>query len=483
MALIGAAAGMRRMSKRVTELSRHRGEQHARATRRDHHRHGASGQAAGGRARRSRLEDRDHREGRARRRHVHRLRVHARPRLWWPAPAWRIWPGAPPTTACGRAPSPWTWPPSAQRKRDIVDSWSASSRKGLEQHETLELMMGQARFSGPKEVTVEPHGGGARVLTAEHIFINVGTRPRTAADPGAGRHRRAGQRVGHGTGRGARPSDRDWRRVHRPRVRADVPALRQPGDRARGARALLPRARTRTSPQAIRAVLEEDGIEILCETKVERVERGPDGQVVVTATRPDGPRRIEGSHVLVAAGRIPNSDTLDPAKAGLAVNERGFITVNDRLETNVPGIFALGDVNGGPAFTHVSYDDFRIVTTNVLRGGQASTDGRLVPYTVFIDPAAGTRGSHRAPGAGAGLRGARGDAADEPRGARHRDGRDARHDEGRGRRQDRTDPGCGHPRHRRGRDRRGPSGGDDGRACPIRPSRTACSRIPRWPSR
>ena len=96
--------------------------------------------------------------------------------------------------------------------------------------------------------------------------------------------------------------------------------------------------------------------------------------------------------MLVAAGRVPNSDTLDPEKAGLALDERGFITVNDRLETNVPGIFALGDVNGGPAFTHVSYDDFRIVTANVLEGGQATTRGRLVPYTVFIDPQLGRVG-------------------------------------------------------------------------------------------
>ena len=96
--------------------------------------------------------------------------------------------------------------------------------------------------------------------------------------------------------------------------------------------------------------------------------------------------------MLVAAGRVPNSDTLDPVKAGLAVNERGFITVNDRLETSVPGIFALGDVNGGPPFTHVSYDDFRIVRTNLLDGGHATTARRLVPFTVFIDPQLGRVG-------------------------------------------------------------------------------------------
>jgi pyruvate/2-oxoglutarate dehydrogenase complex dihydrolipoamide dehydrogenase (E3) component len=114
--------------------------------------------------------------------------------------------------------------------------------------------------------------------------------------------------------------------------------------------------------------------------------------VTVTATRADGARDIVGSHVLVAAGRVPNADTLDPAKAGLVLNERGFITVNERLETNVPGIFALGDVNGGPPFTHVSYDDFRITKTNLLDGGHATTQGRLIPYTVFIDPQLGRIG-------------------------------------------------------------------------------------------
>ena len=118
--------------------------------------------------------------------------------------------------------------------------------------------------------------------------------------------------------------------------------------------------------EAIRKVLGEDGLEILCESTVERVERDADGQVVVSVARSDGTHQIVGSHILVAAGRIPNSDTLDPARAGLELNDRDSITVNDRLETNVPGIFALGDINGGPSFTHVSYDDFRILNHRVL---------------------------------------------------------------------------------------------------------------------
>ncbi len=96
--------------------------------------------------------------------------------------------------------------------------------------------------------------------------------------------------------------------------------------------------------------------------------------------------------MLVAVGRLPNTDRLGLEAAGVAADDRGFIPVNERLETNVPGIYALGDVNGGPAFTHVSYDDYRIVEKNLLEGGDATTRDRLVPYCVFIDPELGRIG-------------------------------------------------------------------------------------------
>src|SRR5262249_32787683 len=103
-------------------------------------------------------------------------------------------------------------------------------------------------------------------------------------------------------------------------------------------------------------------------------------------------RGLEGSHLLVATGRVPNSDTLNLFAAGIATDERGFIKVNSKLETNVEGVYALGDIKGGPAFTHISYDDFRILRTNLIEKGSASTEGRLVPYTVFIDPQLGRIG-------------------------------------------------------------------------------------------
>jgi pyruvate/2-oxoglutarate dehydrogenase complex dihydrolipoamide dehydrogenase (E3) component len=101
---------------------------------------------------------------------------------------------------------------------------------------------------------------------------------------------------------------------------------------------------------------------------------------------------VRGSHLLVAVGRTPNSDRLNLEATGLEADERGFIPVNDRLETSVPGIYALGDITGGPAFTHISYDDYRILRSNLLEGGDATTRDRLVPYTVFIDPQLGRVG-------------------------------------------------------------------------------------------
>src|SRR5439155_13699000 len=110
-----------------------------------------------------------------------------------------------------------------------------------------------------------------------------------------------------------------------------------------------------------------------------------DGRIQLQGRTKDGERALTGSHLLVAVGRAPNTEGLNPKAAGIETDSRGFIKANQRLETNVSGVYVLGDVKGGPAFTHISYDDFRIIRSNLLEGGNASTAGRLVPYTVFID--------------------------------------------------------------------------------------------------
>jgi len=143
--------------------------------------------------------------------------------------------------------------------------------------------------------------------------------------------------------------------------------------------------------EEVAKVLREDGIEILFETRAERVEQA--NQVIhLQLKAAPGKRAIEGSHLLVATGRKPTTEALNLQAAGIATNERGFVKVDERLETNVPGVYATGDVNGGPAFTHISYDDFRILRTNLIDGGSASTTNRLVPYVVYIDPQLGRVG-------------------------------------------------------------------------------------------
>ena len=143
---------------------------------------------------------------------------------------------------------------------------------------------------------------------------------------------------------------------------------------------------------AVAALLRADGVEILLETAAQRVARTAGEAITLSVRTPDGERTLEGSHLLVAAGRSPNTETLNLEAAGVQTDQRGFVRVNERLETNRPGIYGLGDVAGSPAFTHISYDDFRILRANLIEGRPATTRDRLVPYTVFIDPQLGRVG-------------------------------------------------------------------------------------------
>jgi pyruvate/2-oxoglutarate dehydrogenase complex dihydrolipoamide dehydrogenase (E3) component len=110
------------------------------------------------------------------------------------------------------------------------------------------------------------------------------------------------------------------------------------------------------------------------------------GDIELTLETDDGPETLRGSHLLVAAGRVPNTEALSLDAAGIESDAAGHIVVNDRLETTAEGVYAIGDVKGGPAFTHISYDDFRVLRTNLIEGGDATITDRMVPYTVFIDP-------------------------------------------------------------------------------------------------
>lgn len=122
------------------------------------------------------------------------------------------------------------------------------------------------------------------------------------------------------------------------------------------------------------------------------------GKVRLTVRTPDGEEHIEGSHLLSAIGRVPDTEALAPAAVGLRLNDHGHIEVDEYLETSVPGVYAMGDVKGGPAFTHLSYDDYRVLKANLLGPGKVSTRDRIVPYTMFIDPQLGRVGVIPRPG-------------------------------------------------------------------------------------
>jgi pyruvate/2-oxoglutarate dehydrogenase complex dihydrolipoamide dehydrogenase (E3) component len=280
-----------------------------------------------------------------------------------------------------------------QRKQAIVESFRSGGRKRLEQTPNCHLLMGEARFTGPHTVEVALNDGGTRTLTADKVFINTGCRPSRpplrgldsvpALDSTSIMELEAVPRRLLVLGGGY--IGLEFGQMFR-RFGADVSVVQS-------GKQLLAREDADVAEEVAK-ILREDGIETLLETQADRVEQGAGGEVRLTVMRGGQERTLAGSHLLVATGRVPNTDRLNLAAAGVGTDAKGFIRVNERLETNVPGVYALGDVKGGPAFTHISYDDYRILEKNLLGGGGAVTTGRMVPYTVFIDPQLGHIGLH-----------------------------------------------------------------------------------------
>jgi pyruvate/2-oxoglutarate dehydrogenase complex dihydrolipoamide dehydrogenase (E3) component len=277
-----------------------------------------------------------------------------------------------------------------QRKRQIVNLFRGGSQKRIENTKNLELIFGTASFTGPKSVRVHLKAGGERTLTADHIFINAGCRPSVPSIEGlkdvpfldSTSIMELDRVPEHLLVLGGGYVGLEFGQLFR-RLGAKVTIV-QSGEQ------LLAREDADVA-EAVAKILREDKIEVLLATRAERVKKsGKKIQLTVRAGKKL--RTITGSHLLTAIGRVPNTDTLNLSAAGIATDSRNFISVNARLETNVAGVYALGDIKGGPAFTHISYDDHRILKANVLEKGCATTEGRLVPYTVFIDPQLGRVG-------------------------------------------------------------------------------------------
>lgn len=277
-----------------------------------------------------------------------------------------------------------------QRKWEIVDSFRNGSQKRLEQTANLELIFGEASFTGAKTLRVRMKDGIERAISGERIFINAGARPSVPKVEGlknvpfldSTSIMELDTVPEHLLVLGGGYVGLEFGQLFR-RLGSQVTIVQS-------AMQLLVREDADVAGEVL-AILKQDGIEVLLNGRAERVAKAG-GQIELSVQCGRDMRTVLGSHLLCATGRMPNTDSLNIKVAGIAADEHGFIKVNGKLETSAEGVYALGDIKGGPAFTHISYDDFRILRTNLLEKGSATTENRMVPYTVFIDPQLGRVG-------------------------------------------------------------------------------------------
>lgn len=276
------------------------------------------------------------------------------------------------------------------RKNKIVTSF----REGIQERigkSAVDLIYGKASFSGPKTIVVNLNDGQQRTLTAETIIINTGSRPRILDLEGlttipyldSTAIMELEETPEHLIILGGSYIALEFGQMFR-RFGSQVTIL-ELGDQ------LIIRE-DQDVADTMREILEEDGIQVILNAKAKRIEPASDPTFNLTYLQEEEEHTLHGSHLLLAVGRVPNSDELNLRAAGVKTDKHGFIPVDEYLETNVPSIYAVGDVNGGPAFTHISYDDYRILKANLLEDKQKTTTGRMVPYVLYTDPQLGRIG-------------------------------------------------------------------------------------------
>ena len=270
-----------------------------------------------------------------------------------------------------------------RRKREMVER---QVTKHLELYRTsgTELIMGSGRFLAPKTLEVKLNDDGTRVLAADKVFLNVGTHAAVPNVPGL----KAAQPLTHVEALeldylpqhliviGGGYSGLEFAQAFR-RFGSDVTVI-ESGPQ------LMAREDIDVSRE-MRRILGDEAIQVLVEAEPLGVVGRSGDKVTLTVRTPSGEQHIDGSDILVAAGRTPNTSGIGLEEAGVELDGRGYIRVNGRLETSAPNVWALGECAGSPQFTHISEDDFRIVRDN-LAGGNRSTRDRLIPYCMFTDP-------------------------------------------------------------------------------------------------
>jgi pyruvate/2-oxoglutarate dehydrogenase complex dihydrolipoamide dehydrogenase (E3) component len=276
-----------------------------------------------------------------------------------------------------------------ERKRAIVISFREAREKKLAMAH-VELIRGEASFTGQRQIRVSLHGGGERQLSAAQIFIDTGTHsgapPIEGLDGVPYLNNETVMELDHVPKHllilGGGYIGVEFSQMFR-RFGSQVTVVQS------GAQLLS--EEDHDIAEEVMKILRQDGVTVLLNTHTEKVTRTND-VVRLNVTAGGQTQIIEGSDLLVATGRVPNTGALKPAAAGIETDKRGFIRVNDRLETSAPGVYAIGDVKGGPQFTHIAYDDYRILKANLLDGGQRTVRDRMVPFTVFLDPQLGRVG-------------------------------------------------------------------------------------------
>jgi pyruvate/2-oxoglutarate dehydrogenase complex dihydrolipoamide dehydrogenase (E3) component len=276
-----------------------------------------------------------------------------------------------------------------ERKRKVVLSFRHSREKRLA-NAHAEFIHGEASFTGPGKISVALHDGGKRHLAAPQIFINTGTQSAMPAIEGI-------DTVPHLDNESIMELDRapehllivgggyigiEFSQMFR-RFGSKVTVI-QSGSQ-------LLREEDPDVVAEVTKILREDGIEVLLNARTQKAAHA-NGVITLTVTVEGRAQTVEGTDLLLATGRIPNTRALNPAAAGIETDEHGFIRANERLETTAPGVWVIGDVKGGPQFTHISYDDYRILKANLFDGGNRTVRDRMLPYTVFMDPQLGRIG-------------------------------------------------------------------------------------------